>query len=254
MRAFKSSSQPHRSKVLKELLQRCLTLTYNAMDYGIVNQKDDRRAMKEFYRSLKGVDIPSCYKVAIVTRACAVMKSREKGKRGKDAGHRKALRPIICVTTGFFTTVTGKLFISLGQDRYEMVQLNRYTHKRISEPGVKVRSLTITRNSMSFCYSKEVKPTPVKKVYGVDRDVNAAMILSERGLARLASSLPRSEARKLMAGEKGPAGEAMMGNRTTPVILGVDAGKLPSTEDATEPCFQWLLAHSSLSGRYLSTM
>jgi hypothetical protein len=88
----------------------------------------------------------------------------------------------------------------------------------------------------------------------VDRDVNAAMILSERGLARLASSLPRSEARKLMAGEKGPAGEAMMGNRTTPVILGVDAGKLPSTEDATEPCFQWLLAHSSLSGRYLSTM
>jgi hypothetical protein len=45
MRAFKSSSQPHRSEVLKELLRRCLTLTYNAMDYGIVNQKDDRRAM-----------------------------------------------------------------------------------------------------------------------------------------------------------------------------------------------------------------
>jgi hypothetical protein len=80
-----------------------------------------------------------------------------------------------------------------------------------------------------------VKPIPVKKVYGVERNENAAMILSERGLARLASSHPRSEARKLTAGEKGPAGEAMMGNRTTPVILGVDAGKLASLEDATEP-------------------
>jgi transposase len=70
----------------------------------------------------------------------------------------------------------------------------------------------------------------------VDRDVNAAVNLSERGLARLASSLPRSKARnKLSAGEKGAAGEAMMWNRTTPVILGVDAGTLPSTEDATEP-------------------
>jgi len=51
---------------------------------------------------------------------------------------------MICVTTGFFTTVTGKLFVSLGHDRYEMVQLNRYVHRRITEPGAKVRSLTIT--------------------------------------------------------------------------------------------------------------
>jgi putative transposase len=360
--------------------------------------------MKGFYRSLKGVDIPSCYKVAIITRACAVLKSREKGeRRGKDAKHRKALRPVICITTGFFTTVTGKLFLSLGHDKYEILQLNRHAQQMISEPGATVRSLAITRDSISFCYSKEVKPITVKTTYGVDRneknltfgdtekvvqiglskvvrikqttreivgsfrrddvrvrreisskywnradhrtdqmlhaatnyivesaaeghaalaleeltgisrmyqkgngqgahyrfrmnswshrkaldmlgyksvwrgvtviqltksetrgsssthicgeglrepergdvghrrmlwcqecrvwvdrDVNAAMTLSERGLARLASSHHRSSARnKPSTGEKGPAGEAVMGNRTTPVILGVDAGKLP---------------------------
>ena len=69
----------------------------------------------------------------------------------------------------------------------------------------------------------------------VDRDVNAAMVLSERGLVRLASSLPRPRARVLLAREKGPAGEAMMGNRTTPAILGVDAGKLSSSRDASKP-------------------
>jgi hypothetical protein len=63
----------------------------------------------------------------------------------------------------------------------------------------------------------------------VNRDVNAAVNLSDRGLARLASSLPRPEGRSqqpVEAGEKGLAGEAMRGNQTMPVILRVDAGKL----------------------------
>jgi hypothetical protein len=81
MRATKSVSQPYASEVMKALLQRCLTLTYNAMKYGKDNDADDRRRMKEFYRSLNTVDIPSCYKVAIMTRACAVLESRKKGER-----------------------------------------------------------------------------------------------------------------------------------------------------------------------------
>jgi putative transposase len=63
-----------------------------------------------------------------------------------------------------------------------------------------------------------------------DRDVNAALNLSERGLARFASSLPRPVSRSqqviLLAGGKGLAGEALMGNGTKPPILRVDAGKV----------------------------
>jgi putative transposase len=411
MQATKSVSQPHDNEVLRELLRRCLALTYSAVQYGKDRQLLDRTRMKGFYRALKGVNIPSCYKVASITRACSVLKSREKGeKRGRKVKHRKALRPMTCITTGFFTTITRKLFIALGRDRYEMVQLNKYVYGKISQPGVKVRSLTITDVSISFCYSKEVKPIPVRSVYGVDRneknltfgndtgvlqiglskiakvkqmtrevvrsfgredrrvrrgisrkywkranhrtgqllhaathyvvesaveghaalvvedltginrmyrkrngqgaryrfrlnswphrktydmleyksawkgvtfiqltrsetrgsssthtcgerlrdpagdyvghrrmlwcpkceiwvdrDANAAVILSQRGLARLTSSLPRSKAQDLLARQKGPAGEAMMGNRMTPVVLTVDAGKLPSTKRATEP-------------------
>jgi hypothetical protein len=63
----------------------------------------------------------------------------------------------------------------------------------------------------------------------VDRDVNAAVMLSERGLTRLASSLPRPVARKQPStGEKGFAAEAMRGNPTPTAILRVDASKLRS--------------------------
>jgi len=62
-----------------------------------------------------------------------------------------------------------------------------------------------------------------------DRDVNAAIVLYHRGLARFASSHPRPKGRSqqaLKGGEKGLAGEAMKGNPTQTVILRVDASKL----------------------------
>ena len=64
----------------------------------------------------------------------------------------------------------------------------------------------------------------------MDRDVNAAIILSKRGLARFASSLPRPAGRSqqvcLLAGDKGGAVEAVKGNGTRTLILRVDASKL----------------------------
>jgi hypothetical protein len=63
----------------------------------------------------------------------------------------------------------------------------------------------------------------------IDRDINAALNLSERGLARFASSLRRPASRSqqahLLAGEKGPAGGAARGNPAKTSILRVDAGK-----------------------------
>jgi hypothetical protein len=44
--------------------------TYNAIHYGQENGITSRKGMKEFYWGLKGVELPSCYKVAVITRAC----------------------------------------------------------------------------------------------------------------------------------------------------------------------------------------
>jgi hypothetical protein len=62
----------------------------------------------------------------------------------------------------------------------------------------------------------------------VDRDVNAVIVLSTRGLSRFDSSLPwPGSAQQHLAGEEGLAGEAMKGNGTTTVpILRVNASKL----------------------------
>jgi transposase len=70
-----------------------------------------------------------------------------------------------------------------------------------------------------------------------NRDVNAALNLSKRGLARFASSHPKPESRSQQAAfgaeEKGLAGEAVKGNLTRTVILRVDASKLSGQRHPT---------------------
>jgi putative transposase len=170
LRATKCVTQVyHCSEQIAGLLADCLGLTYNAIRYAGEHEIDNHKGMKGFYRGLKGLELPSCYKVASITRACAVVRSRKKSKkRGVKVSHPRALRPVACITSGFFITMKGRLFIPLRRDRYFDVQLNNYTLKGLADKDV--RSLTITPESLSICYSEDVEPAPVKKVYGVDRN------------------------------------------------------------------------------------
>ncbi len=58
--ATKSVLQPVADERLGTLLSGCLTLTYNAIRFAEENGISNRKGMKGFYRSLKGVELPSC--------------------------------------------------------------------------------------------------------------------------------------------------------------------------------------------------
>jgi hypothetical protein len=107
-------TRSHSSEQLVNLLGESLTMTYNAIHHSEGHGVDNRRGMKTFYQSLKDTTLPSCYKVASMTRACAVVQSRKKSeKRGVTASHPRPLRPMVCIISGFFTIMKGRLFITL---------------------------------------------------------------------------------------------------------------------------------------------
>ena len=171
MLATKCVTQPHSSEQLGSLLAECLTITYNAIHFAGEHRIDNRRGMKGFYQTLKDVELPSCYKLASITRACAVVQSRKKSERRRvTAKHTRPLRPVACITSGFFITMKGRLFIPLRRDKYFDIQLNQHVVKKLSDTKKKVRSLTITPDSLSFCYSQDTETIPITRVYGVDSD------------------------------------------------------------------------------------
>ena len=157
-------------------------MTCNAVHYAEEHGVEDRRGMKEFYQTLNKVELASCYKIASMTRACAVVKSRRKSeKRVVKVGHLRPLRQVACIISGFIT-MKGRLFIPLRTDRYFDVQLDRYTVEKLADK--KVRSLTMTPDSLSFCYSEDIEPAPVRRVYGVDRN-EENIAFGDRGRATL---------------------------------------------------------------------
>jgi putative transposase len=178
-------TQSFRNDSLDRLLSDCLTLTYNAIHFGEENGITNRKGMKEFYRSLKEVELPSCYKVAVITRACVVLESRKKGaRRGFAVRRRKPLRPVTCLISGFFVTMKGRLFIPLAKrNDYADVLLNRHVRHVIE--GKKLRSLTITPDSLSICYSEEVSEIPIRTVFGVDRNEKNLTFGDRRGVVQI---------------------------------------------------------------------
>jgi putative transposase len=169
LQATKSVAQSFDGTGIRELLSECLTLTYNAIRYAEEHGIDNRRGMKGFYRSLKDEKLPSCYKVAAIGRACEVVASRKRSKRrGISSPHPKPLRPVVCLISAFIVTMKGRLFIPLRRDQYFDVQLTLHVLETLE--GKKVRSLTITPDRLSFCYSEEVDTVPFRTVYGVDRN------------------------------------------------------------------------------------
>jgi len=169
LRATKCVSQSHSSEQLGGLLAECLTMTYSAIHYAEEHGVSNRKEMNDFYRMLREDRLPSCYKVATITRACTVVQSRRKSeRRGVKVSHPGPLRPMVCVISGFFTTMKGRLFIPLRRNKFFDIQLNHHVFKVLE--GKVVRSLTITPDSLLLSYSEDIEPTVVTRIYGVDRN------------------------------------------------------------------------------------
>jgi putative transposase len=140
--------------------------------------------MKGFYHTMKSTNLPSCYKLGVITRACSILESRKKSKnRGILVHHSKPLRPSICIISGFFVTAKGRLFIPLQRDKYADVLLSRYLQEKLA--GKKMRSLTISSGLISICYSEDVEAVPVMTVFGVDRNEKNLTFGSKGGVVQL---------------------------------------------------------------------
>src|SRR5206468_1330732 len=63
------------------------------------------------------------------------------------------------------------LEIPIARGRHISIPLTRHTLDIISQPRVKVRSFTLTRNRLSLCIARDVAPVECVSAVGVDRNL-----------------------------------------------------------------------------------
>lgn len=123
------------------------------------------------YAELSRYDILTYYKLCAISKVAGIMANRKKSmKRGIHTKDPYMQKPCLVSCYGF-KIVDGKLQVPLGQRQYFEITLNNHTRQILPDPALKVRSFTLTANTVSICYSKEVAEKACIKAARIDRNL-----------------------------------------------------------------------------------
>ncbi len=128
------------------------------------------------YPQLKPYHTYSKYKLCAISRATGILKNHRKLSK------KHATRIPYC-TQPSLTTCYGLKMVQgyLKMPGKLTIPLNPYTIKCLSQPGVEVRSVTISLNRLTIAYRKNVEPAKCRGMMGIDRNLNNVTIADTNG-------------------------------------------------------------------------
>jgi len=188
MLARKSVKQNFRpgTEVLS-LMEDFRQMTNDCIRIGLTLANNDRppsmrRLSLSSYNRLGRYGGYSKYRLTAISKAAGILSARAKSiKRGFATKTPYLSKPMLVSCYGF-RIEGGKLIFHIDAKRRVSIPLNDNTLKVLSETGLKIRSFTITNNSLSLSLSKEVsQPTPsqLKGVVGIDRNLRNMAVGNE---------------------------------------------------------------------------
>ena len=139
---------------------------------GIANDASSLRKLSLLsYNQLAHYDSPSYYKLCAISRAAGILAARKKSiRRGFTTGTPYAARPQLVSCYGFKIR-NGLLEIPVSRGKRLTLPLTRHTLQIISQPGVKVRSFTLTQTKLILCIIREPPMVECDSTIGVDRNL-----------------------------------------------------------------------------------
>jgi len=180
--AFKAIRQNYsRSIEVASLMEVFTRMTNDCIIMGLVNNLSSLRKLSLLcYNQLGKYDSPSYYKLCAISRAAGILASRKKSlKRGFRPKSPYAVKPELVSCYGFKIR-NGLLEIPVARGRRFGIPLTNHTLHVISRPGVKVRSFTLTCNSLSLCISRDVPVIRCLSTVGVDRNLRNLTVGNDR--------------------------------------------------------------------------
>jgi putative transposase len=154
------------------LLELFRKMVNDSIRTGLANNVSSLRRLSLLsYNQLAWYDSPSCYKLCAISRAAGILASRKKSlKRGFLTKAPYAVRPVLVSCYNLKIKNDG-LEIPVARGKRLSIPLTRHMLDTISQPGVKVRSFTLTPNRLCLSIARDVAPVECKSIIGVDRNL-----------------------------------------------------------------------------------
>ena len=144
----------------------------DAIRIGLANDASSLKRLSTLaYGELKEYRVPSYYKLCAISKAAGILAARKKSIKRGFATKKPYLSNPVLVSCYGFGIEDRSLVMPIGNRRFEKIPLNPHTLEVISQPGVKVRSFTLTENGVSLCIAKQVEHVHVQGIIGIDRNL-----------------------------------------------------------------------------------
>src|SRR5207249_4176314 len=184
--AFKSVWQHYAAtRDLLGLLEVFRRMVNESIPLGLANDASSLRRLSLLsYNQLARYDSPSCYKLCAISRAAGILAARNKSvKRGFPTRTPYAVRQQLVSCYGF-KIENGGLKIPVSRGKRFSIPLTKHVLEVISQPGLEVRSFTLTQNRLIFCISRDAPLLQCDSTVGVDRNLRNLTVGNDQETSR----------------------------------------------------------------------
>src|SRR3989475_1438024 len=154
------------------LLEVFRRMVNDSLRIGLVNRVSSLNKLPlPSYNQLAHYDSPSYYKLCPISRAAGILAARKKSiRRGFTTRTPYSFRQQLVSCYGF-KIENGYLHIPVSRGKSFGIPLTKHTLEVISQPGVKVRSFTLTTSRLSLCIARDTPRIECASTVGVDRNL-----------------------------------------------------------------------------------
>lgn len=182
MLAVKAVKQNISSSEVNSLLEMFRQMVNVAIRVGLEKNITSRFSLsnavyKEFHNGLH-----TWYILSAVEKACTILKNYRKAKRKNPKTKKPYVKkPYVSIGNQAYKIIDGKLRLPSKPRKFIYIRLNKYTLKVLSEPNLKLGSVTLTANTVSISFSKETAEIEPSGYIGIDRNLNNVTTASSNG-------------------------------------------------------------------------
>lgn len=182
MLAVKAVKQNITASEACELLEAFRRMVNEAIRVGLERDISSRfKLSNAVYKELHN-GLHTWYILSAIEKACAILKNYRKAKR-KNPNVKKPYvkKPFLSIGNQGYKIVNDKLRIPMKPREFIYIPLNKHTLSVLSEPNLKLGSITLTASTVSISFSKETAEIEPCGYIGIDRNLDNVAIASSDG-------------------------------------------------------------------------
>jgi putative transposase len=176
MRAVKAVQQHYTAgpEILR-MLEQFRQMMNDCVRIGLAENVTGLKSLSaKAYAQLAAYDAMSYYKLCAISKATGILRNHRKTRRkNPETREPYARRPQLTTCYGFKIRANARVLLLPFKPKQPLpIPLNAHVLRILSEPGIQVRSVTLTNEELSISYAKEVKPIQPRGLIAIDRNLN----------------------------------------------------------------------------------